>query len=386
MLEKTPLDPQNSSTTLPDSPPATSYTVTSPSTTSQWLAPVIGVLLLLLFAGAGYAGYGYLKEKILTVQKVVETADTNEPEYQTTMRGEIPSSCGYNIGWPDTIVESDAPKQWTYEEMPISAEAFYGFGPTSINKNGALMATMFFKTNAEKYSAKDESFAFKWPGIVSYCTPNTANWTLEQFVESAKKASNDQQTITTSAEPENWGEVKVQLLNMTGISDGQYVNQPLYLAVIPSDSKFSRLVIFQPWGASDNQLSTDLTAMEASLKNRTLTEQLSVNKTAPAQNSAGTGTGTKTTSNCTDFVIREGIFASDKCYSSKDLADLQYYLQRYNSAVFNQNAAASGSKITCNGSEFFKDECEEDKKQYDQALKDQEQYKGTIQGIIAKGK
>jgi hypothetical protein len=385
MLEKTPLDPQNSSTNLPDSPPTTSYTVTSPSTTSQWLAPVIGVLLLLLFAGAGYAGYGYLKEKIMTVQKVVETADTEEPEYHTTMRGEIPSSCGYSLGWPDTIVESDAPKQWTYEEMPISADAFYGFGPTSINKNGALMATMFFKTNAEKYSAKDESFAFKWPGIVSYCTPNTANWTLEQFVESAKKASNDQQTITTSAEPENWGEVKVQLLNMTGISDGQYVNQPLYLAVIPSDSKFSRLVIFQPWGASDNRLSTDLTAMEASLKNRTLTEQLSVNKTAPAQNSAGTGTGIKT-SNCTDFVIREGIFASDKCYSSKDLADLQYYLQRYNSAVFDQNAAASGSKITCNGSEFFKDECEEDKKQYDQALKDQEQYKSTIQGIIAKGK
>ena len=68
------------------------------------------------------------------------------------------------------------------------------------------------------------------------------------------------------------------------------------------------------------------------------------------------------------------------------MADLQYYLQRYNSAVFDQNAAVSGMKITCSGSEFFKDECEEDKKQYDQAIKDIEQYKGTIDGIIAKGK
>lgn len=386
MIEKDPLDQQKLPNSPSDSSPTT-YTVTPQNNRMQWLAPVIGVLLLLLFAGAGYAGYGYLKEKILTVQKEVETSDTPETTaYQTEMRGEIPSSCGYSLGWPDTIVEDATPKQWTYEELPVSSDAFYDFGPTVTNKNGVLMASMFFKSNEEKFNVKDASFEFKWPGMVSYCTPNTANWTLEQFVESAKKASNDQQTITTSADPENWGKIKVQLLNMTGIANGQYVNQPLYLAVIPTDSKFSRLVIFQPWGASDDRLSTDISAMQGSLKNRTLTEQLSVNKSAPAQNSAGTGTGTKTTSSCTDFVIREGIFASDKCYTSKDLADLQYYLQRYNSAVFSQNSATSGSKITCSGSEFFKDECEEDKKEYDQALKDQEQYKGIIQGIIAKGK
>lgn len=42
--------------------------------------------------------------------------------------------------------------------------------------------------------------------------------------------------------------------------------------------------------------------------------------------------------------------------------------------------------ITCSGSEFFKDECEEDKAQKAKAEADIAKYKVTIQGIIAKGK
>ena len=87
----------------------------------------------------------------------------------------------------------------------------------------------------------------------------------------------------------------------------------------------------------------------------------------------------------TQFKIYEGEFASDKCYQTQDLEDLKYYLQRYNSAIFSQNAAARSSKITCNGSDFFKDNCDRAKQQYDQALKDQETYKAQIQAILGKG-
>lgn len=89
---------------------------------------------------------------------------------------------------------------------------------------------------------------------------------------------------------------------------------------------------------------------------------------------------------CTTFNIREGEFSSNKCYSQKDYDDLMYYLQRFNSAVFSYNGAIASMNITCSGSDFFKDSCERDKKQKEQAESDMNNYRGTIQGIIARGK
>ena len=96
-------------------------------------------------------------------------------------------------------------------------------------------------------------------------------------------------------------------------------------------------------------------------------------------------------SNCVRANIREGEFASNKCYSQADYEDLKYYLQRYDSAKFSLSGAESSMRITCNcrvqqECDFFKDSCERDKQQKSQAEADINNYRGIIQGIIAKGK
>ncbi|MBI2017753.1 hypothetical protein HYS92_01750 [Candidatus Daviesbacteria bacterium] len=90
--------------------------------------------------------------------------------------------------------------------------------------------------------------------------------------------------------------------------------------------------------------------------------------------------------NCIRKNIREGEFASNKCYSQTDYEDLEYYLQRFNYAVFSLDGAEASMRITCSGSDFFKDSCERDKKEKSQAESDISKYRGIIQGIIAKGK
>lgn len=89
---------------------------------------------------------------------------------------------------------------------------------------------------------------------------------------------------------------------------------------------------------------------------------------------------------CIQYKIREGEFVSDKCYSQKDYDDLLYYLQRYNSSVFNRDGATESIKITCKGSDFFKQSCEDDKKRLAEAEADIVKYRDIIRNIILKGK
>lgn len=95
--------------------------------------------------------------------------------------------------------------------------------------------------------------------------------------------------------------------------------------------------------------------------------------------------------NCIRKNIREGEFASNKCYLPQDYEDLEYYLGRFSSAVFNRDSADSSMRITCNcrvpqECEFFKDSCEKDKQKKSQAETDIQNYKAIIQGIITRGK
>lgn len=87
---------------------------------------------------------------------------------------------------------------------------------------------------------------------------------------------------------------------------------------------------------------------------------------------------------CKRFNIREGEFASDKCYTSQDYDDLIYYIDRYNDSIFDYNAAGSAMNVHCN-SDYFAQYCEQDKKKRDEAQQNIDKYKETIKGIIAKG-
>lgn len=94
---------------------------------------------------------------------------------------------------------------------------------------------------------------------------------------------------------------------------------------------------------------------------------------------------------CINKNIREGEFASNKCYLQQDYDDLQYYLNQYNSAVFDKSSAESSMRITCScrvqqECDFFKDSCDRDKQKQAKADSDINKYRGIVQGIIAKGK
>jgi hypothetical protein len=89
---------------------------------------------------------------------------------------------------------------------------------------------------------------------------------------------------------------------------------------------------------------------------------------------------------CKELNMREGKFKSDKCYTTKDYNDLVYYVDQYNSAVFDYNAAQNEISVTCNGSSFFKNDCSSAKSAKDKASSNMSKYTGIINGIIARGK
>lgn len=100
---------------------------------------------------------------------------------------------------------------------------------------------------------------------------------------------------------------------------------------------------------------------------------------------------TKVIASCVRLNIREGEFASNKCYSRTDYDNLYYYLQRYNSAKFEIQIAQGTIGITCNcrnprECDFFKESCSSAQKQKTQAESDINKYRSSIQTIIARGK
>jgi hypothetical protein len=92
-------------------------------------------------------------------------------------------------------------------------------------------------------------------------------------------------------------------------------------------------------------------------------------------------------SSCTNYNIREGKFASNKCYDAATLADLEYYLSRYDSVVFKINGAVGQANVTCSGfTASFAAQCEQAKKTIADGKAQLDTYTTTIQGLIAKGK
>lgn len=94
-------------------------------------------------------------------------------------------------------------------------------------------------------------------------------------------------------------------------------------------------------------------------------------------------------SNCIRANIREGEFASNKCYSQQDYEDLQYYLGAYQSAKLDLSSAEGFMKIDCGAAKTFevkKSDCEKDQQDKSTAEGEVNRYRGIIQGIIAKGK
>lgn len=93
----------------------------------------------------------------------------------------------------------------------------------------------------------------------------------------------------------------------------------------------------------------------------------------------------KPVTNCIQRNIREGEFASNKCYSQQDYEDLNYYLNQYSSATGSVSFYETKVRITCGNNDFHKT-CEQDKKDQQANLDNISRYRSIIQGIIARGK
>jgi len=360
------------------------------------------VVLLVFFSIVGLVGlgvYSFIKQTGSKVSKSEDTVSNNE--YITEFRSDIPSSCGYTIGRPTTVKQTPEYLEWTYEERFVAPESFRGLVPADISSKGVLLTAMSFKGEKDSWKIADEnktSYKYGFAGLVSYCVNNPNNWSLNDFISNIEKISTDSLKYSIVGDKETWGEFSVQPINVEGIFNGSYINEPFFLAVTSINTDFSRLVIFQPWGSKEERIEIDRKALSPSLKNRDMNSLLQqttdkvVTTNSPVTNNVNTNilveesTVPKQESKCSRYKIYEGDFKSDKCYSEDDLADLRYYIQQYNSAVFSANAASSSMKFTCDGSEFFKDRCSEYKKQYEDAKKDKNKYEDIVKSIIAKGK
>ncbi len=94
---------------------------------------------------------------------------------------------------------------------------------------------------------------------------------------------------------------------------------------------------------------------------------------------------------CYRLNIREGEFASNKCYSKTNYDNLIYYLQRFDSANFDLQTAQGSISITCNcrnqqECDFFKDNCSQAQQQKSQAESNITKYRSMIKSIISQGK
>ncbi len=112
----------------------------------------------------------------------------------------------------------------------------------------------------------------------------------------------------------------------------------------------------------------------------TSTSEVIINQTAPVTKQVR-----PVVVNCISKNIREGEFASNKCYSQQDYEDLNYYLDKYSSALGIVSFYETKVRISCGNNDFFKT-CEQDKKDQQANLDNIPRYKSIIQGIIAKGK
>ena len=94
---------------------------------------------------------------------------------------------------------------------------------------------------------------------------------------------------------------------------------------------------------------------------------------------------------CYHLTIREGEFTSNKCYSKTNFDNLNYYLQRFDSATFDLQTAQGSISITCNcrnqqECDFFKDNCSQAQSQKSQAEANITKYRSMIKSIISQGK
>ena len=310
---------------------------------------------------------------------------TEEMEETESILSFAPSSCGLSIPIPKTTdTFEDQERKWLFEEISLNTEQFYILDNDVHPVNNLLGSFIAYKEATARLGGEGD-FSIAYPGLNIFCVDNTKSLTLEEYKNLALANKNFK---VTAEKQILWGEVELIPVWIEGEFKDQPLKEPAYLGVSKDGN---RLFYIKIWAISEDDplketLKKDSDIIIKNLKYREVKDKLSEAippETQQAQPSQGTTT--PPAPSCTQFTIREGEFISDKCYSQKDHDDLSYYINRFNSAVFSYNGAISSMDITCDGGDFFKDSCEQSEQQKQTAEGNMNNYRGIIQGIIAKG-
>lgn len=354
-------------------------------TNLTWIV-IVSIIGWLIFGLAMYflVGLGYdqyQKGRLDTLWKNIITDSSQKKNNTPTTYA--PSPCGVSIPVPDgKIIEKEKENRWYYQEFLLTPAGFVVLDQDIYPIKQVLVSGVFIKD--EPIVAKDGQYNLTSPGVYVYCADNVKNYSLDEYISLAK--TNKTKTIKQIS-TFNWGEIKAEYMTIERKEGDKNYLTPVYLTQSKDGSKLIYIVL---WGLDDKEpnaktIKTKTDNILANLKYRSSKDkidQLIINLPTPTQKPVST---TYTQPACNRYTIREGEFASNKCYTQKDYDDLTYYAQRFDSAVFSNNAAISSMRITCNGSEFFKSSCERDQAKKKQAEEDMNKYRGIIQGIIAKG-
>ncbi len=350
-----------------------------------WIVSLLGWILGLIFISSVIALVAANSKEI---QKYLETIGDKKAASEASLLTTAPSSCGLSIPVPKTTDTTGEGKtrKWLYEEVPLDKSEFFILNKDVFSPDLLLGSFIGYKESDSRLGGTENEFSTSYPGLIVFCVDNTKGLTLKEYEDLA--LANKDFKVTTQ-KPVMWGEVKFVPVVVDGTFRGKELKDLGYLAVTQDGS---RLIYGRLWAPEDkdpikSKLTSDINTILNNLKYRksplklsqmTFSNPNTVQKQSSAQQNVVPA--------CTQYNIREGEFASNKCYSQNDYSDLNYYINQFNSAVFSYNGANGQMSVTCNGSDFFKEQCEVNKKEKEQAQADMDKYRGIINGIIARGK
>jgi len=118
------------------------------------------------------------------------------------------------------------------------------------------------------------------------------------------------------------------------------------------------------------------------------TKALEIIKTTPTPTLASprTITYSEPKETCTKYEIKSGDLKSNKCYVESDYQAISRLYSDYSYELDSEDYHKNRLDIVCDGSEFFKDSCEDAKKDYEDHKDELAELKSEIRKIISRGK
>lgn len=394
-------------------------------------SPIILLLIILLILGASFGGYTVYNQYFMSPSKNLIRASEKFTKLKSVhAEGEMNISVSeyseekksneqFNIKmdfFGDFDVKNNNQKLHMKQSIDLKNDQKYTIesdlvmlgGKTQYMKS-AMFGDKWLKVDLEKKNATESAelssndFLAQSKGVFDSFDKNsilkledevidgikTTHYRIDvstdKYIEALKKSTKDEKQVESfkdaAIKTDMWIDIKTNNIVRMKLEVKNFKSQETSgdMNMVFNYSKFDQPVNI---GKPDGEV-VDYEEFIKQQQEQTAKNQQATQSQTPKQSDKQV---TAPTQNCQNLNIREGEFASNKCYYSKDLEDLKYYISASNNAIFNSNAASNSMSVTCSGSDFFAAQCEQDKKDKEAAEADVNKYRGIIQGLIAKGR